>query len=90
MTGDTEPLSSMEEHTMVSGEHAESLGPVTATNRRLYFAVIVILGLVLLVGVVGWIILALDDKSLPEGLGVILGTVAGGLVALITDSSKAI
>ena len=70
------------------GGRPEGLGPVTPLNRKLYLAVIWILGLVLLVGVVGWLALALDDRSLPEGLAAILGTVAGGLVGLIADRSE--
>jgi hypothetical protein len=66
----------------------ESLGPVTRLNRGLYFAVIAVLGAVLLVGVIGWLLLAAGGKTMPEGLGVILGTVAGALVAMVTDSSK--
>jgi hypothetical protein len=66
----------------------ESLGPVTRQNRRLYFAVIVVLGAVLLIGVVGWLLLAAGGKPMPDGLGVILGTVAGALIALVTDDSK--
>jgi hypothetical protein len=66
----------------------ESLGPVSRLNRRLYFAVIVVLGAVLLIGVLGWLLLAADGKSMPDGLGVILGTVAGALVALVSDGSK--
>ena len=66
----------------------ESLGPVTQVNRQLYLAVIIILGAVLVIGVIGWIILALNHRSMPEGLGVILGAVAGGLVALISDKSS--
>jgi hypothetical protein len=66
----------------------ESLGPVTRTNRLLYFAVIAVLGAVLLVGVVGWLVLAFHDKPMPDGLGVILGTVAGALIALVTDTAK--
>jgi hypothetical protein len=67
----------------------ESLGPVNRTNRRLYLAVIVILGVVLLVGVIGWLTLAANDKSMPEGLGVILGAVSGGLVSLVSDKERA-
>lgn len=66
----------------------ESLGPVTRVNRRLYFAVIVALGAVLVIGVVGWLLLAATDRTMPDGLGVILGTVAGALAALVSDSSK--
>jgi len=67
---------------------AESLGPVTRQNRRLYFAVIAVLGAVLVIGVVGWLLLAAYGKPMPDGLGVILGTVAGALVALVTDPAK--
>jgi hypothetical protein len=67
---------------------AESLGPVTRQNRLLYFAVIMVLGGVLVIGVVGWLILAARGKPMPDGLGVILGTVAGALVAMVTDSAK--
>ena len=66
----------------------ESLGPVTPLNRRVYLAVIAILGLVLIIGVLGWLLLAANGKSMPDGLGVILGTVAGALVALISNNSK--
>jgi hypothetical protein len=81
----------------MSNEHAEipeprvareSLGPVSALNRNLYLGVICILGFVLVVGVVGWVTLALNNKTMPDGLGVILGTAAGGLVGLISDKSK--
>jgi hypothetical protein len=67
---------------------AEVLPPPNRTNRRLYMAVIVILGLVLMIGVVGWLLLAATGRTMPEGLGVILGTVAGGLVGLISDNSR--
>ena len=73
------------------GKHGkeESLGPVTQLNRRVYLAVITILGLVLIIGVLGWLLLAANNKLMPDGLGVILGTVAGALVALISNQSKA-
>ena len=67
----------------------ESLVPVTRLNRRVYLAVIAILGAVLIIGVLGWLLLAVNSKSMPDGLGVILGTVAGALVALVSDNSRA-
>lgn len=70
------------------GGKSESLGPVNRINRRLYLIVISILGAVLTIGVLGWLLLAMNDRAMPEGLGVILGTVAGGLVALISDKSQ--
>jgi hypothetical protein len=66
----------------------ESLGPVTSLNRRVYLAVIAILGVVLVIGVLGWLLLAANNKSMPDGVGVILGTVAGALVALISNNSR--
>lgn len=66
----------------------ESLGPLTRLNRGLYYAVIMVLGAVLVIGVLGWLLLAANDRSMPDGLGVILGTVAGALVALVSDKSE--
>lgn len=63
----------------------EGMGPVTKQNRSLYEMVIWILGSVLVVGVLGWIALAFDGRAMPDGLGVVIGTVAGGLVGLIAD-----
>ncbi|MEN4478757.1 hypothetical protein [Mycolicibacterium cosmeticum] len=67
---------------------AEALPPANRTNRRLYLAVIIALGSVLVIGVLGWLGLAATGKTMPDGLGVILGTVAGGLVGLISDKSS--
>jgi hypothetical protein len=66
----------------------ESLPVITRQNRGIYFAVVVFLGAVLLIGVVGWLALAAYGKTMPDGLGVILGTVAGALVAMVTDNAK--
>lgn len=66
----------------------ESLGPVTRLNRQLYLVVIAVLGAALIIGVVGWLILAGKGLPMPDGLGVILGTVSGALVALVSDQSK--
>jgi zinc transporter ZupT len=71
----------------VSGGRKESLGPVTRTNRPLYLVVIIVLGGVLVIGVVGWLILTANGKTMPEGLAVILGTVAGALVGLVSEQS---
>ena len=37
-------------------------------------AVIVVLGVVLVAGVLGWLVLAANGKSMPGGLSVLLGT----------------
>ena len=67
----------------------ESLGPVTAQNRPIYLAVVILLGVILVVGVGGWLLLAFQGKAMPDGLTVILGTVAGGLIGLISDKGRA-
>lgn len=68
-------------------ERAESIDDANATTSPLYMAVIVFLGVVLIIGVVGWIALVWVDKTLPDGLGVVIGTVAGGLVGLVSNKS---
>jgi hypothetical protein len=66
------------------GGSRESL-PIQAEKLpRLYALLIVILGLGFLFGLVAWFILVLDGKEMPEGMAVIIGTVAGGLVGVIT------
>lgn len=65
-------------------QRAESLPPLNRDNRRVYLAVIIVLGTVLIIGVTGWLILAITDRTMPDGLGVVLGTVTGGLVGLIS------
>lgn len=61
------------------------LGPVTARSRGLYRLVVLTLGTVLLLGVVGWIGLAAAGRTMPEGLAILIGTVAGALVGLISS-----
>lgn len=62
-----------------------TLGPVTKLNRPVYLVVILTLGVIVLVCLVGWLVLAFQDKSMPDGLSVVLGTAVGGLVGLIAD-----
>ena len=66
----------------------EGMGPVTKQNRSLYQMVIWILGIVIVIGVVGWIALAFTGRTMPDGLSVVIGTVTGGLVGLISDKKK--
>ncbi|HEY0358353.1 MAG TPA: hypothetical protein VGD11_07205 [Mycobacteriales bacterium] len=65
----------------------EAFPNVTKTNRPVYLAVIWILGATLVIGVVGWIVLSFTDRRMPDGLGVVIGTVAGGLVGLISGKT---
>jgi hypothetical protein len=66
----------------------ESLKDVTRVNRPVYVAVVVILGVTLLIGVGGWLALTFTGRTMPDGLGVVIGTVAGGLVGLISGKDS--
>jgi hypothetical protein len=59
---------------------------VTAINRPLYMLVVAGLLVALLFGLVAWFVLALRGESMPEGMAVLVGTVGGGLVGLLTGS----
>jgi hypothetical protein len=65
-------------------QRTESLRDVTRINRPVYLAVVTILGVTLLIGVGGWLALVFNNRTMPDGLGVVIGTVAGGLVGLIS------
>lgn len=66
----------------------ESLKDVSRVNRPVYLAVVTILGVTLLLGVGGWLALVFDNRTMPDGLGVVIGTVAGGLVGLISGKGS--
>ena len=66
----------------------ESLKDVTSVNRPVYMMVIAILGITLLLGVGGWLAMVFDNRTMPSGLGVVIGTVAGGLVGLISGKGR--
>ena len=44
--------------------------------------------LALLFGLVAWFILTLQGDDMPEGMAVLIGTIGGGLVGLITSSKN--
>lgn len=52
----------------------------------LFSVIVVVLGLTLLIGVVGWFVLVTSDYEMPDSLGTILSTIAGGLVGALTMS----
>ena len=68
-------------------QRTESLRDVTRVNRPVYFTVVAILGATLLLGVGGWLVLVFTNRTMPDGLGVVIGTVAGGLVGLISGKN---
>jgi hypothetical protein len=65
----------------------EFLKDVTRVNRPVYLTVVAILGGTLLIGVIGWLVLVFSNRSMPDGLGVVIGTVAGGLVGLVSGKN---
>ena len=69
-------------------ERSESLRDVNKVNRTVYLTLIGVLGTTLIVGVGGWLVLAFANRTMPEGLAVIIGAIAGGLVGLISGKSS--
>lgn len=69
---------------------AAELAPdeITFTNRPVYLLVIGGLLAALLFGLVAWFILTLQGDEMPEGMAVLIGTIGGGLVGLITGSKS--
>ena len=57
---------------------------ITPLNRPVYLVVIAGLTGALLFGLVAWFVLTLKDKEMPEGMAVLLGSIGGGLLGLIT------
>jgi hypothetical protein len=50
----------------------------------LYSAIVAVLGATLLIGVIGWFVLVTNGWEMPDSLGTILSTIAGGLVGALT------
>jgi hypothetical protein len=61
---------------------------ITIVNRPVYLLVIGGLLLALIVGMVGWFVLVMNDKSMPEGMAVLLGSIGGALAGLLASASK--
>jgi hypothetical protein len=53
-----------------------------------YSAIVMVLGATLLIGVIGWFLLVTNGYEMPDSLGTILSTVAGGLVGALTMSGS--
>lgn len=56
------------------------------TPGWLYSVIVLVLGLTLLSGVIGWFVLVFNGWEMPDSLGTILSTIAGGLVGALTMS----
>jgi len=57
--------------------------------RGLYYLVFWILGIALIGCIGGWIAIVAMGKTVPEGLPVVVATIVGGLVGVITPASSA-
>jgi hypothetical protein len=62
----------------------ESLPVITKLNRGLYQLVIIILGAALVLLILGWVIITAVGKAVPEGLPVVIATIVGGFVGLLS------
>jgi hypothetical protein len=63
----------------------EALPTITKLNRGLYTLVFYILGLALLLLIAGWIIITAIGKTVPDGLPIVIGTIVGALVGVISS-----
>ena len=54
------------------------------TPGWLYSVIVLVLGLTLIAGVIGWFVLVVNGWEMPDSLGTILSTIAGGLVGALT------
>jgi hypothetical protein len=72
------------------GVGAEELAPedITEVNRPFYMLVVGGLLVLLLFGMVAWFVLALRGDDMPEGMAVLIGSIGGGVVGLLTGSKK--
>jgi hypothetical protein len=50
----------------------------------LYVWLVLILGVTLVAGVIGWFLLVTNGYEMPDSLGTIMSTIAGGLVGALS------
>ena len=62
----------------------ESLPAVTKLNRGLYQTVILILGMALILLILGWVVITAVGKAVPEGLPVVIATIVGAFVGVLS------
>ena len=62
----------------------EALPTITRLNRGLYTLVFYILGTALLLLIVGWILITAIGKTVPDGLPVVIATIVGALVGVVS------
>jgi hypothetical protein len=66
----------------------EALPTITRLNRNLYLLVFYILGIALILLIAGWIILTAIGKTVPDGLPVVIATIVGALVGVVSASKS--
>ena len=63
----------------------EALPAITKLNRPVYLLVFYILGSALVLLILGWIVITAVGKTVPEGMPVVIATIVGGLVGVISS-----
>jgi hypothetical protein len=66
----------------------ESLPTITKLNRGLYQLVIYILGVALILLILGWVIITAVGKTVPDGLPVVIATIVGALVGVLSTGKS--
>jgi len=67
----------------------EALPQVTKLNRGLYALAFYILGIALLLLILGWILLTAINRTVPDGVPVVIATIVGALVGVIAADKAA-
>ena len=80
------PASARPERVSQSGK--EALPRITRLNRGLYGLVFYILGVALLLLILGWLILAGMERTVPDALPVVIATIVGALTGVIAADRK--
>jgi hypothetical protein len=63
----------------------EALPAITPLNRGLYELVIYILGIALALLIAGWVIITAVGRPVPDGLPVVIATIVGALVGVLSS-----
>jgi hypothetical protein len=64
----------------------EGLPQVTKLNRGIYTLVFYILGIALILLILGWVLITAVGRTVPDGLPVVIATIVGGLVGVISSN----
>jgi fucose permease len=67
------------------GTTAATQAGAAKQNRSRYLLVLWFLGAALFVALIGWILLAMNDKEVPEAMPILCATIVGGFVGLVSS-----